>query len=106
MSVQTEIKEKLVQNINPMHLEIINESNNHNVPPGSESHFKVVIVSDSFTDKNLVARHRIVNKILADELQNKIHALALHTYTEKEWYDKNEFAPKSPPCLGGSESSS
>jgi BolA protein len=45
----------------------------------------------------------LINKILADELQQKIHALALHTYTEKEWYDQNEYAPESPPCLGGSK---
>jgi BolA protein len=82
---------------------VINESSSHNVPPGSESHFKVVVVSEEFTDKNPLARHRLVNKILADELQNKIHALALHTYTAQEWYNQNEYAPESPPCLGGSK---
>lgn len=104
MSVQSGIEEKLQQQINPSHLEVINESGNHNVPPGSESHFKVIIVSDEFADKNPVSRHRLVNKVLADELKNKIHALALHTYTEQEWYDQNEHAPQSPPCLGGSKS--
>ena len=99
MSVQSGIEEKLQQQINPSHLEV-----NHNVPPGSESHFKVIIVSDEFADKNPVSRHRLVNKVLADELKNKIHALALHTYTEQEWYDQNEHAPQSPPCLGGSKS--
>ena len=103
MSIQAGIEDKLKHQIQPSHLEVINESGNHNVPPGSESHFKVIIVSDEFDGKNLLARHRLVNKILADELQNKIHALALHTYTEQEWYDQNEFAPQSPPCLGGSK---
>jgi BolA protein len=104
MSVQAGIEEKLTQQMHPSHLEVINESSNHNVPPGSESHFKVIIVTDEFKDKNSVSRHRLINKILADELKNKIHALALHTYTEQEWDDQNEFAPESPPCLGGSKS--
>jgi BolA protein len=104
MSVQAGIEEKLTQQMQPSHLEVINESSNHNVPPGSESHFKVIIVSDEFKDKNPVSRHRLINKILADELKNKIHALALHTYTEQEWDDQNEYAPESPPCLGGSKS--
>ena len=51
----------------------------------------------------LIKRHRMINEILADELQNKIHALALHTYTEEEWKENNGNAPMSPPCLGGSK---
>jgi BolA protein len=101
MSVQTGIETKLAQNFNPLHMEVVNESNNHNVPPGSESHFKVVLVSGEFDGKSPVMRHRAVNKVLADELANQIHALALHTYTEQEWQAKNGTAPMSPPCRGG-----
>jgi BolA protein len=101
MNVQSGIEEKLAQNFDLLHLEVMNESNNHNVPPGSESHFKVVLVSNDFDGKSPVMRHRAVNQVLADELANRIHALALHTYTEKEWHDKNGAAPMSPPCLGG-----
>ena len=101
MSVQSGIEQKLTQNFDLLHLEVENESSNHNVPPGSESHFKVVLVSNEFDGKSPVMRHRAVNKVLADELANRIHALALHTYTEQEWHDKNGGAPLSPPCLGG-----
>jgi BolA protein len=101
MSVQAGIEQKLADSIQAQHLEVINESSNHNVPPGSESHFKVVIVADEFADKNLLARHRRINEILADELQDKIHALALHTYTADEWKQQNGNAPMSPPCKGG-----
>ncbi len=101
MSVQTDIETKLTEALQPDHLEVINESSNHNVPPGSESHFKVVIVSQAFAGKMLVARHRVINEILAEELQHKIHALALHTYTPAEWQEKSGQAPLSPPCLGG-----
>lgn len=101
MSVQSTIENKLADGINTLHLEVINESNNHNVPPGSESHFKVVLVSNDFEGQNLVARHRAVNNILKDELSNQIHALALHTYTESEWQERHGDAPMSPPCQGG-----
>jgi len=96
------IEDKLQSAFSPLHLEIINESNNHNVPPNSESHFKVTIVSKNFEGERLIKRHRAVNSVLATELAEKIHALALHTYTEKEWHDyyaKN--TPLSPDCLGG-----
>jgi len=104
MSVQADIEQKLQENFSPSHMEVVNESNNHNVPPGSESHFKVVLVCEEFDNKTLVARHRLINQVLSQELQSKIHALALHTYTDTEWQQKQAIAPDSPPCLGGSKS--
>ena len=101
MSTQSVIEEKLSNGLDALHIEVINESSNHNVPAGSESHFKVVLVSEDFAGKALLARHRMVNKILEEELNGKIHALALHTYTEPEWKDAFGTAPMSPPCLGG-----
>ena len=101
MKVQQTIEQKLANDFNPLHLEVINESSNHNVPEGSESHFKVVVVSPTFEGKNLLARHRLINATLADELKGVIHALAIHTYTEKEWKEESNGAPMSPPCLGG-----
>ena len=101
MTVQATIESKLAAGLSPLHLQVENESHRHNVPPGSESHFKVVVVTDAFEGKSLVARHRMVNEILADELRDRIHALALHTYTRQDWEDKHGNAPLSPPCLGG-----
>ena len=103
MRMQAVLEQKLAAGISAQHLEIINESDNHNVPPGSESHFKVVLVSEDFTGESLIQRHRKVNKLLADELAGQIHALALHTYTPPEWQEKHGNAPMSPPCLGGSK---
>lgn len=102
MTVAAVIEQKLLDAFTPSHLEVINESNNHNVPPGSESHFKVVIVAKAFEGERLIKRHRLVNAVLADELAQKIHALALHTYTEEQWqahYAEN--TPLSPNCAGG-----
>lgn len=106
MTVQSDIESKLASALELKHLEIVNESANHNVPPGSESHFKLVLVSSAFDGQSLVNRHRLINKLLADELKSKIHALALHTFTEQEWYDKNGHVPMSPPCLGGAKADS
>lgn len=101
MLIATTIEEKLHSAFAPLHLEVINESNNHNVPPNSESHFKVTIVSNNFEGERLIKRHRAVNSVLSEELAGKIHALAIHTFTEKEWQDNAGNAPLSPNCMGG-----
>ena len=105
MTIQETITAKLNNAFTPEHLEVINESFMHNVPEGSESHFKIIIVCDDFKDKMLIARHRLVNKALEDELNKEqseggIHALALHTMTMEEWFKKGKTAD-SPECLGG-----
>jgi len=105
MTIQETITQKLTDAFSPEHLEVVNESYMHNVPDGSESHFKVLIVCDEFKGKMLIARHRLVNKVLDMELKKDkseggIHALALHTMTMEEWFEKGK-APESPECLGG-----
>jgi BolA protein len=103
MPVQQVIEQRLRDQFAPMHLEVDNESHMHNVPEGSESHFRVVLVTDQFEGKPLVQRHRAVNGALAEQLQGSIHALALHTMTPEEWFAKGGAAPASPPCEGGSK---
>ena len=107
MSVEAIIEKKLISSFSPLYLDVKNESDQHNVPVGSESHFKVVIVSNQFNGERLIKRHRAINGVLADELAEKIHALALHTYTEKEWQDYySDGVPLSPNCMGGSKNQS
>lgn len=101
MKQQQIIQQKLETHFDPVHLEVLNESHQHNVPPGSESHFKVILVSEAFRGEKLVARHRMVNRVLTDELSNHIHALALHTFDPEQWFEKAGKVPASPPCLGG-----
>jgi len=103
MSMQETIYAKLQQELAPLHLEVINESHMHNVPAGSESHFKVVVVSERFEGEKLLARHRRVNRTLSAELQGGVHALALHTLTPEEWFEKGGEVPASPECMGGSK---
>ncbi|MGB5451239.1 MAG: BolA/IbaG family iron-sulfur metabolism protein [Sedimenticolaceae bacterium] len=101
MKIQQQIEHKLRERFAPLHLEVANESHMHDVPEGSESHFRVVLVTAQFEGRPLVQRHRAVNTTLQQELQGRIHALALHTMTPEEWFAKNGEAPESPPCLGG-----
>ena len=75
--IQQKIAQKLTAAFDPLHLEIINESNQHNVPKGSESHFKVIIVSNLFDGKSKLNQHRMVNESLKEELANNIHALSI-----------------------------
>jgi len=105
MQIRNSIIEKLKSEFQPLHLEVINESDNHNVPANSESHFKVTLVSEQFEGKMLLARHRLINACLREELDGQIHALALHTLTASEWQKKSGKVAASPPCLGGSKES-
>jgi BolA protein len=101
MEVQKELEEKLAAELSPTFLELVNESYMHSVPEGSESHFKATIVSDSFSGKRLVQQHQLVYAALGDSM-DRIHALALHTYTPEEWQQRGA-SPQSPDCKGGSK---
>ena len=99
--VEQEIIIKLTSGVAPEVLEVLNASHMHSVPAGSESHFKVVVISPEFNGRRLVQRHQMIYSILADELAGSVHALALHTYTPDEWLEKHNETPESPNCLGG-----
>ncbi len=102
MNVQESIEEILRTTFAPSYLSVVNESHMHNVSPGSESHIKVVLVSQQFDGKREVARHQMVYRQLAGFLAGGVHALAMHTYTPAEWQSRLEQAPLSPECMGGS----
>lgn len=99
VTVANIITHKLTENFSPTHLEVLNESHRHHVPPNSETHFKVVLVSEQFDGLRLLARHRLVNSCLAHELATGVHALSIHTFTQSEW-DANVEVPKTPNCRG------
>lgn len=100
MSVANSITAKLRNALEPGHLEVVNESHMHSVPPNSETHFKVIVVSEQFAGKRSVQRHQQIYGLLREELEAGVHALAIHTYTPDEW---GGVAPRSPDCRGGSK---
>lgn len=88
MSMQATIRERLEQALRPTRLDITDESHLHaghsHQAQAGESHFRVLVVSTEFAGKSRVARHRLVNELLAVELATKVHALAIHAYAPDE----------------------
>lgn len=101
--VEIQITDKLKKAFQPLtHLQVLNESYMHNVPKGSETHFKVVVVSNTFENKNLVTRHRAVNTTLSEELSSGVHALSIVAKTANQWSEmKEKTVEPSPKCRGG-----
>lgn len=99
--IENSICKKLTGKFQPQHLEVINESSKHNVPKGSETHFKVVVISDNFEGIPLIKRHRLVNEVLKEELENGVHALSIVAKTQVQWEESGQHVSKSPTCRGG-----
>ncbi|CAN5398561.1 BolA family transcriptional regulator [soil metagenome] len=75
------MKDKLTRAFAPLFLEVIDESHLHaghaGSRPGGETHFRIKIVSDAFSGKTRIDRHRMINELLAAELRDRVHALAI-----------------------------
>jgi len=88
MSMERSIREKLMLALDPVRLDVINESElhaGHRSSPGTgESHFRVLVVSEKMRGKSRLERHRMVNEALADELKRGVHALAIKAYAPGE----------------------
>lgn len=98
--IREQIEAKLRAAFDPMYLEVVDESYRHNVPAGSESHFKVVLVSDRF-------HWRAFPQSPPYDLRHANRGAveygacpALHTYTIKEWEALQDTVFASPPCRG------
>ncbi len=76
------IRDKLTEAFAPKALEILDESHRHaghaGAQAGGETHFTVTMISDSFAGQSRVQRQRAVYTVLADELKERVHALALN----------------------------
>ncbi|MDP3267877.1 MAG: BolA/IbaG family iron-sulfur metabolism protein [Legionella sp.] len=96
------IEKQLNQELSPHYLSVEDESKNHHVPEGAQTHFKIVAVSTRFNNMTRINRHRMINSLLAEEFHNGLHALSMHLYTESEWEIKEDASVlKSPACRDG-----
>lgn len=102
MSVEQQIQDKLTAGLKLEILDVINESHMHS-GTRMDTHFKLVAVSDDFLGKRLIQRHQAIFALLGDLMQNPIHALSMHLYTQDEWQKRAGEVPLSPKCLGGSK---
>lgn len=75
------MEDKLKAALSPLALTITDDSASHaghaGARPGGESHFTVDIVSAAFAGQSRIARHRLVNQALAEELAGPVHALVI-----------------------------
>jgi len=99
MKIHQNIEKKLKDSLSPIVLEIYNESFKHSVPR-DQKHISNYSSKYFIWKKSLVKRHQIIYGLLAYELKNGLHALALNTYTPDEW-SSNSSIPESPNCIGG-----
>ena len=100
MSRKQRIENQLTQDCSPSYLMVEDESKNHHVPQGAESHFKIIVVSSAVEGLTRIARHKKINQILNQEFEQGMHALSMHLYTAEEWAGKKDVAP-SPSCKDG-----
>lgn len=93
------IKDTLTKELKPLHLEVIDESHLHmrRTAATPETHFKVIIVSDTFRGLSRVRRQQLVYSFLERLFKNGLHALTQSTFTPEEWAANPE-VHKSPDC--------
>lgn len=88
MTMAERIEQRLREGLAPARLEIIDESHRHaghaGARPGGETHYRVEIVAEAFEGKSRIARQRMVYALLAQEMADGVHALALKTLTPGE----------------------
>lgn len=77
--VKALVEQKLNEEFNPTHLDVVDIT-----AEKCDTSFSVIIVSDKFTGKPLLRRHRLVNTCLEEELKS-IHAFTMKTYTPEQW---------------------
>jgi BolA protein len=94
MLVRDILTKKLNAAFTPENIDVVDESHLHEGHaghrPGGQSHFRIYIVSQAFTGKSRIDRHRMINATLADDLAGGVHALAIHASApgEKREVDK------------------
>ena len=83
MEVRLRMIEKLTRALSPERLEVVDDSHLHAghlhgpTDVSGETHFTIKVVSACFAGKTRVARHRLVNEAVADELASTVHALSI-----------------------------
>jgi len=81
MTLTDWITQTLQERLHPSQLTVTDESEQHRGHggwrEGGETHFRVYIVSEAFSGKSRVERHRLVNEVLKGAFDRGLHALAV-----------------------------
>ena len=78
---EEKIKNILNNTFKDGHIEVIDSN-------GTQDHFNILVISDSFNGMKLLERHRIIYKHLESFLSKEIHAVQIKTFTKNEWENK------------------
>jgi BolA family transcriptional regulator, general stress-responsive regulator len=87
MSARITAMKALLAALDPISLEIIDESHKHAGHAGARDgggHYVINIVSAQFTGKNTVTRHRMIYSALGEMMKREIHALTLQAHAPNE----------------------
>jgi BolA family transcriptional regulator, general stress-responsive regulator len=88
MNIEARIKQKLSAGLEPISLEVLDESHLHaghsGAREGGQTHYRIKVASARFSGKGRIERHRMVYALLADEIAEGVHALALQTLAPGE----------------------
>ncbi len=81
------IRERLQEAFEPVHVAVEDQSGRHVGHAGASGggHYAVTLVAQAFEGKSLIEQHRMVNEALGDLFKDKVHALALKTYSPAQW---------------------
>ncbi len=87
------IRARITEHFAPVRLELLDESARHaghagvreaGATGGGETHYALLVVSDTFAGLGRVQRSRLVHDALGDEFQGGLHALSLTLRTPPE----------------------
>lgn len=84
MSARMELMRQRLAVLDPVSLDIIDESHKHAGHSGARDgggHYVLRIVSARFIGKNTVARHRMIYSALGELMKREIHALNIQAHT-------------------------
>ncbi|MDD5384799.1 MAG: BolA family transcriptional regulator [Gallionella sp.] len=87
MSARVAVMHRHLAALNPVLLDIVDESHKHAGHAGARNgggHYALRIVSGQFSGNNMMARHRMIYSALGEMMKREIHALNIQAYTPDE----------------------
>ena len=92
MKIEKRIKNKLISDIDPTEISVINQSHLHKGHDGysPNSHFSVKVISLQFKGKSRLDRHKMVYNSLSELIESEIHALKIKALTPAEFVNRKK----------------
>ena len=89
MKRRLKIEKIIKEAYDPYFYSVLDVSEQHrghqNFKENVESHFEIIVVSDSFINIKRIDRHRMVNDSLKHEFLSDLHSAIIKTYTVEEY---------------------